>query len=629
MWRNITSQAVPLTIAQLIQLLYNVVDRIYIGHLPGVGSTALTGVGVTFPIVTLILAFASLFGTGGTPLFSIARGAGDERRARKLMGNVFTMLLATSVIIMVVFYMFSQPILYLFGASDTTIVYGEAYLKIYLIGVVFSMTVTGMNGFISALGFPKKAMWTTVIGALLNLILDPIFIFGLGLGVRGAAAATVISQCVSCVWVLHFLLNKNTPFSLRPVHMKLEKRLVKNILGLGVTGFTQQATNCLVQIVCNATLQSYGGDLYVGIMTIVNSVREIVQLPIMGLTNGGQPVIGFNYGAGKTRRVKEGIRFMSATGIIYTAAAWLVILIFPGFFLRIFTGDAQTISLGIRAMRIYFFGFVFMSLQFAGQSTFVGLGKAKRAVFFSLLRKVVIVFPLTVILPRLFGLGTDGVFLAEPVSNLIGGLACFLTMWLTLYRKLPDDDGDENETKLIRKEKIAARDGLGKERRDLLSAQIVGRILDSPEYKTAKTIMIYRAVRGEVRLDELERAALSDGKRLAYPLCVGDGEMVALAPREDNAWKKGAFGIEEPLPEKSTSVDAEEIDLVLCPCAAFDENGGRIGMGGGYYDRFLPRCRKDACVAAVAFEVQKAEHISPNPWDFPMDIVFTESGAYH
>ncbi|MCD8300615.1 MAG: MATE family efflux transporter [Clostridiales bacterium] len=440
MWRNITSQAVPLAIAQLIQLLYNVVDRVYIGHLPGVGSLALTGVGVTFPIVTLILAFASLFGTGGTPLFSIARGARDEERARKLMGNVFTMLIITAVIIMVVFYIFCQPILYLFGASDTTIVYAEAYLKVYLIGVIFSMTVTGMNGFISALGFPKTAMWTTVIGALLNLGLDPIFIFALGMGVKGAATATVISQGVSCVWVLHFLLKKKTPLSLRPVYMKLEKLMVKNILGLGVSGFTQQATNCLVQIVCNATLQNYGGDLYVGIMTIINSVREIAQLPIMGLTNGGQPVLGFNYGAWKWKRVRDGIRFMSATGIVYTAAAWLVILLFPGFFLQIFTNDAQTISLGIRAMQIYFFGFVFMSLQFAGQSTFVGLGKAKRAVFFSLLRKVVIVFPLTIILPRLRGLGTDGVFLAEPISNLIGGLACFITMWLTLYRKLPDKD---------------------------------------------------------------------------------------------------------------------------------------------------------------------------------------------
>ncbi|MCD8054526.1 MAG: MATE family efflux transporter [Lachnospiraceae bacterium] len=436
MWQRIAAQAVPLTIAQLVQLLYNIVDRIYIGHLPEVGSLALTGVGITFPITTLILAFANLFGTGGAPLFSIARGAKEEEKAREIMGNVFTMILLTSVVLMVLCYAVRVPLLYLFGASDATILYAESYLGIYLFGILFSMIVTGMNGFISALGFPRTAMWTTVIGAVLNLILDPIFIFGLSLDVRGAALATVISQCVSAVWVIRFLLTGSAGLSLRPSYMKPDRRIVRDVLGLGISGFMQQATNCLVQIVCNVTLQNYGGDLYVGVMTIINSVREIASLPVTGLSSGGQPVLGYNYGAKQPQRVKEGIRFMAVTGVLYTALMWLVIELFPAAFIRIFTSDAQTIEAGIRAARIYFFGFVFMSLQFIGQSTFVGLGKAKRAVFFSILRKVVIVLPLTLLLPRLVGLGTDGVFMAEPVSNLLGGLACFITMYLTLYRKL-------------------------------------------------------------------------------------------------------------------------------------------------------------------------------------------------
>ncbi|MCD8006699.1 MAG: MATE family efflux transporter [Oscillospiraceae bacterium] len=436
----ITAQAVPLTIAQLVQLMYNIVDRIYIGHLPDIGSMALTGVGITFPITTLILAFANLFGTGGAPLFSIQRGAKNEERAREIMGNVFTLILCTSVVVMVFCYAVSTPMLYLFGASDDTIIYAESYLRIYLCGVIFSMIVTGMNGFISALGFPRIAMWTTVIGAVLNLILDPIFIFGLSLGVSGAALATVISQCVSAIWVLHFLTSKktriSTNISLKMRYMKLKFRTVTSVLSLGVSGFMQQATNCLVQIVCNVTLQNYGGDLYVGVMTIINSVREIASLPVTGISSGGQPVLGYNYGAGKNDRVRQGIRFMAVVGVAYTALLWLVIELFPAVFIRIFSNDAESIEIGARALRIYFMGFVFMSLQFVGQSTFVGLGKSKRAVFFSILRKVVIVVPLTVFLPMVMGLGTDGVFLAEPISNLVGGLACFLTMYFTLYRKL-------------------------------------------------------------------------------------------------------------------------------------------------------------------------------------------------
>ncbi len=430
------AQAVPLTIAQLVQLLYKIVDRIYIGHLPDVGSLALTGIGLTFPFATLVLAFAAMFGTGGAPLFSIARGAKEDEKARRILGNAFTLTLIFSVCLMVVFYLFRVPLLYLFGASDATIVYAENYLSIYLIGVIFSMTATAMNSFITALGFPRTAMWTTVIGAVLNLILDPIFIFACSMGVRGAALGTVISQCVSAIWVLRFLIAGKTDFPLRLTYMRLTAQTVREILALGVSGFIQQATNFVVQIVCNRTLQIYGGDLYVGIMTIVSSVREIATLPVLGLTSGAQPVLGFNYGARQNERVKEGIRFMAITGILYTLVIWAVIEGVPGVFVRIFSNDTQTLVSGIPAMRIYFLGFVFMSLQFIGQYIFVGLGKARRAIFFSILRKIIIVVPLTLVLPLCWGLGATGVFLAEPISNVIGGLACFLTMWFTLYRKL-------------------------------------------------------------------------------------------------------------------------------------------------------------------------------------------------
>ncbi|MCD7777157.1 MAG: MATE family efflux transporter, partial [Clostridiales bacterium] len=410
LWKIILSQALPMTAAQMIQLLYNIVDRIYIGHMPETGHLALTGVGLTFPFVTFILAFASLFNTGGTPLFSLSRGRKDEKAANEIMGNVFAMILLFSVVIFLACWLLRKPVLYLFGASEVTFPYAESYLKIYLFGTLFSMTATGMNGFINAQGFPKTAMMTTVIGAVINLILDPILIFGAGLGIKGAALATVISQGISAVWVVKFLTGKKSILPLKISHIKINLHTAARITGLGITGFMQQATNCLVQIICNATLQNYGGDVYVGIMTIVNSVREVASLPVIGLTNGAQPVLGFNSGAGENRLVKEGIKFISLAGILYTAVFWVIIMFLPEVFIKIFSDDIQTLNLGVKAVRLYFVGFIFMSLQFVGQSAFISLGRAKSAVFFSILRKVVIVCPLVILLPMLINPGTDGVF---------------------------------------------------------------------------------------------------------------------------------------------------------------------------------------------------------------------------
>lgn len=431
----IMAQALPLTLAQMVQLLYNIVDRIYIGHLEDVGDLALTGLGITFPVIVIIAAFTNLYGSGGATLFALARGKGDQEEAEGLLGNVFTLLLGTSVILFIICYAFRRPILFLFGASEQSYVYADQYLSIYLLGTAFSMLTTGLNSFINAQGFPRTGMLTTVIGAAINVVLDPIFIFALRMGVRGAAVATVISQGISALWVIRFLLSRKAVVPLRRRHLGISPVRLKNIFSLGFPGFVMQGTNSLVQIICNNQLQQYGGDLYVGIMTVLSSVREMVSLPISGLTHGSQPILGFNFGAKKNERVKEGIRFTATLGVGYLLAAWIAVMLMPRTLIGIFSEDPQTIAQGAKMLGIYFFGFVFMAFQFSGQTTFQALGKAKHAIFFSLLRKVIIVVPLTLLLPAV-GFGVEGVFLAEPISNLIGGLAAFFTMWITVYKRL-------------------------------------------------------------------------------------------------------------------------------------------------------------------------------------------------
>ena len=434
-WKCIIAQAIPLTLAQLVQLLYNVVDRIYIGHMEAGSSMALTGVGLTFPIVTLIMAFTALFGTGGVPLFSMERGAGEQEKAEKILGNSFALLLVSAVVLTVVSFLFRRPILFAFGASESSYVYADAYLKVYLCGTVFAVLTTGLNGYINAQGFPRIGMITTMMGAVVNIILDPILIFGLDMGVAGAALATVISQAVSAVWVLLFLTGKKAVVPIRLRNIRISKKITGEICALGASNFIMNGTTCVVQVVCNNTLQIYGGDVYVGIMTVTNSVREITVLPIGGIVNGGQPVISYNYGAKDYKRTKAGVNFNTVVGAVYTMLAWLLIIAFPRFWFGIFSDDLQMINAGVDMLKLYFFGFVFMAFQFAGQSTFQALGDAKHAIFFSLLRKVIIVAPLTILLPMV-GFGVKGVFLAEPISNVIGGLLCYATMRRTVYRKL-------------------------------------------------------------------------------------------------------------------------------------------------------------------------------------------------
>ena len=431
--RNILTLAAPMTLAQLINVLYSVVDRMYLGRLPG--HLALTGLGLTMPIVSILMGFANLCGMGGAPLCSICRGQGDDEEAEHILGNSFTLLLILGAAATLVFLLLKRPVLCLFGASEATFPYADAYLTIYLCGTLFVMVSLGMNPFINAQGFAEIGMMTVGLGAVVNIVLDPVFIFVLDMGVQGAALATVIAQGCSAVWVLKFLTGKRAILRLKFDCLALSARRVRKIVSLGLAGFFVNLTNSLVQVVCNTTLQAYGGDLYVGAMTIINSIREVVSMPVQGLSNGSQPVLGYNYGAGESRRVRQGIRFTSIVVVLYSTAAWAIIMLAPEAMIRLFTSEQPILDVGIPALRIYFSLFIIMSLQIAGQSVFTALGRSKNAIFFSLLRKAIINAPLTLLLPYL-GMGTDGVFVAEAVSQLIGGLACFLTMYAVVYRPL-------------------------------------------------------------------------------------------------------------------------------------------------------------------------------------------------
>lgn len=433
---SIVRLSVPMILAQLVNVLYNIVDRMYLGHMPGNGRLALTGVGVAFPIITIINAFANLCGSGGAPLCSIERGRGDAEKARQIIGNSLTMLLLFGIALTVLGYLVKTPLLYLFGASDETIPYANAYMDVYLAGNLFVMLGLGMNPFIESQGFAKTGMFTVVIGAILNLILDPLFIFGLKLGVQGAAAATILSQFVSAVWVLCFLGGKKAILRLNLRALRLRGELVRRILALGLSGFTMSVTNSLVQIFCNASLQFYGGDLYVGAMTIIYSVREVAQMPIQGFTQGAQPVLGYNYGAKQNGRVKEGIRFISRVTLLYAVGVWAVLMLFPRFIVGFFNGEEALMEVAVVSLRWHFALFFFMAFQYVGQTVFVSLGKAKQAVFFSLFRKAILGVPLILILPRLWDWGITGVLAAEPVTNVVGGLACYLTMTAVVWRKL-------------------------------------------------------------------------------------------------------------------------------------------------------------------------------------------------
>ena len=355
--KNILTLALPMTLAQLINILYNIVDRMYIGRIPDHATLSLTGLGLSMPIISAVIAFANLFGVGGAPLCSIARGKGDIKGAEKVVGNAFTMLLCTGVLLTVAGLLFKKPLLYAFGASDATFPFADSYLSIYLLGCTFVTVSLGMNSYINAQGFARMGMVTTLIGAVLNIILDPLFIFTMGMGIRGAAIATVISQLASAIWTVRFLTSPKAILRIRVSCMRPCLKTIRDIAALGLSNFMMSITNSIVQVVCNSTLSLYGGDLYVGVMTVINSVREIVSMPVSGITNGSQPVISFNYGAEKYDRIKTAIRFMAVSCIAYTTAIWGILHLFPVFFIHIFNTQADLVEAAVPSMQIYYFGF--------------------------------------------------------------------------------------------------------------------------------------------------------------------------------------------------------------------------------------------------------------------------------
>lgn len=432
----ILKQAVPLILAQLAQLIYSIEDRVFIGRINGVGKESLAGLGICFPIISIIMAFTLLFGLGGVPIFSISRGEGKFDKAKSILNHSFLLLLTSSVIILTLIFVFMKPMLYSLGASDNTYGYARTYMNIYVLGTPFLMLGSGMNSYISAQGKPFTAMITTLSGAVVNTILDPVFIFILGMGIQGAALASIISQFISFIWVFSFFLSKNSDTKLEPFKNKFSFKTAILIMSYGITNFVMEASNCIIQIVCNKSLAYYGGDDFVMIMTVVNSVRAIMGLFVSGLISGAQPVMGHNYGAKNYKRVIDAIKSNTIIGITYTAVAWLFVLLCPALLISMFTNDKEIIELATKYLNIYFMGYIFMALQFSGQSTFMALGKRIPAICFSIFRKIVIVVPLTIILPLIMTNQIAGVFWAEPISNLIGGSASFLTMYFTVYRKL-------------------------------------------------------------------------------------------------------------------------------------------------------------------------------------------------
>ncbi len=456
--QNILQTAFPMLVAQLLNLLYSIVDRIYIGRIPGAGTAALGAVGLCFPMIMIIHAFTNMFGMGGAPLFSIALGQGDRKKAGEVLNSSLRLLCVAAIVLTIVGELFGGPLLLLFGATTAELPTSLSYMRIYLIGTFFLMVSTGMNPYINAEGFATIGMITVTIGAVANLILDPIFIFLLGMGVEGAAIATVISQFLSFLFSLRFLLSKRNEYPLkRPYINKLTKTVndgkstdfgvktesesglfpyAKEIASLGTAPFIMQCTNSLVSIACNSVLMDFGGASFVSIMTIISSIRSILDTPVLAITEGASPIISFNYGAGRPDNVRKAIRIMMILAVPYTVLMWLGTKFAPGFFISIFSQDADILEDAIPALHLYFYAFIFQSLQYSGQTVFKALNKKKQAIFFSLFRKVVMVVPLTYLLPHLWNLGTDGVFIAEPVSNVIGGLACFITMTIMISREL-------------------------------------------------------------------------------------------------------------------------------------------------------------------------------------------------
>ncbi len=429
--------AVPAVVAQIINLLYNIVDRIYIGHIPEIGTSALTGVGLCMPILVLVNAFATLAGAGGAPRAAIAMGQGKNDEAEHILGNCFATLIIIAAILTIGLSIAAEPLLWLFGASENTIPYALDYMRIYLLGSIFVLIVLGMNPFITTQGFAKIAMLTTVIGAVINIILDPIFIFVFGLGVKGAAIATILSQCIGALWVFKFLIGNKTILKLSIRNLKLKASVILPCLALGISSFIMLSTESLLSISFNSSLSKYGGDLAVGAMTIITSVAQLITLPLSGVCQGAQPIISYNFGAGNKERVIAAFKCTLIICAGYTTLGWLLTLLVPGMFSSIFSSDTQLIKYASWCMRIYMAGIFAFGFQICCQQTFVALGQAKTSLLLACLRKLVLLIPLIFVLPIFIENKVFAVFLAEPISDILA--ACVTTfMFFTQIKGILD-----------------------------------------------------------------------------------------------------------------------------------------------------------------------------------------------
>lgn len=427
--------AVPTVAAQLINMLYNIVDRIYIGHIPKVGALALTGVGVCMPLILIVSAFAALVGNGGAPRASISMGRGDKESAEKILGTCFAMQITISVILTAVLLIWNKDFLLAFGASENTVEYGTSYMNIYSLGTIFVQLTLGMNAFITAQGFAKTGMLSVLIGAVANIILDPIFIFGFHMGVRGAALATIFSQALSCIWVLAFLFGKKTTLRIRWKNVNLKPAMVLPTLALGSSVFVMQSSESIISICFNSSLLKYGGDVAVGAMTILTSVMQFAMLPLQGLGQGAQPIISYNYGAGSSKRVKDAFKLLLKISFGYALLLWALVMLLPGVFVRMFNSDPVLITFTKTALRVYLAALFMMGIQMACQMTFNSLGRAVESIIVAITRKFVLLLPLIFILPRIFTDNkTMAVYLAEPIADFLA-VSFTIVLFTIQFRK--------------------------------------------------------------------------------------------------------------------------------------------------------------------------------------------------
>lgn len=436
--------SLPAITSQIVNVLYNIIDRIYIGHIPKVGAVALTGVGVSFPIVTLISAFAALFSFGAAPRASIFMGRGDKKSAEKTLGNSVSLLIVSSIILTAIVLIFHKPLLYLFGASENTIEYGTTYIEIYALGTIFVQLTLGLNAFIAVQGFSKVAMFTVLIGAITNIVLDPILIYGLNMGVAGAAIATIISQALSAIFALRFMLSKKTHLKIKKENLKIDSKIAGPAVGLGLSPFIMQSTESLLMLAFNSQLLKFGGDLAVGTMTITSSLMQFALLPVQGITQGGQAILSFNYGAGNIKRVKEAFKLQSVACVAFSGILWFLFLAFPKFFARFFTQDATLLNQAMWAIRVYFAVIVLFGMQISCQQSFIAFGDARTSAFLAIFRKIIVLIPLIFILPNFLDDKVFAVFLAEPIADFIAVLTTTLMFKAKMKKIMAESKLDKN-----------------------------------------------------------------------------------------------------------------------------------------------------------------------------------------